>query len=483
MGILLSAMAAAGDAGVNSMDQNIKQQNLLDAENLRQQNSMVTDQRRSELETQKAKVLADYAEGIKNAPLNRFTAIAQQKMGEAVPVTAAPVTTLSGNDPNQSYAGEAADGKGLDPSHTPNMIERIKALPDDNPDKAGMLAQLQRQSGSDNQTAQDSVAGQTRKMTATEATEAALAAVKANDLQAYIAAKAALGDKYLTVPDNASLIDTTTGKVAFSNTGGRDLALEREDRKDARSAADIDSREKIAQSHIDAVLKSKEVNQADVDGTAKMIASGKAPALSSFATGKPLGAAIMARVYELNPDYDAKTYPKALKAEKDFDTGKQGNSVRSFNVSVAHLETLDTLADALNNGNAPLINKLGNAYAQQTGGTAPTNFNAAKKIVADEIVKAIVGGGGGVHDREEAAKVIDAANSPAQLKGVISTYKELMVGQLVGLRDQYKATTGRTDFETKYLSDASRGIIQKKIGGASPSAMPDDIADIMNKYK
>lgn len=49
MGILLSAMAAAGDQGVKSMDQNIDQQNRLDL-----------DAKRSELETQKAKALIDY---------------------------------------------------------------------------------------------------------------------------------------------------------------------------------------------------------------------------------------------------------------------------------------------------------------------------------------------------------------------------------------------------------------------------------------
>jgi hypothetical protein len=63
-----------------------------------------------------------------------------------------------------------------------------------------------------------------------------------------------------------------------------------------------------------------------------------------------------------------------------------------------------------------------------------------------------------LHDREEAAKTIDAANSPAQLKGVIKQYKELMKGQLDGLRKQYEATTGKSDFDKKFLSEAAQGV-------------------------
>lgn len=166
----------------------------------------------------------------------------------------------------------------------------------------------------------------------------------------------------------------------------------------------------------------------------------------------------MARVLEINPDYSAKDYMVGTKSEKDFATGKQGNAVRSFNVSIAHLDTLSSLSDAMDNGDLQLINKVGNMVSSQTGATAPVNFEAAKHIVADEIVKAVTGSAGALGDREAAAKTVDAANSPAQLKGVINTYKELMNGQLNGLRTQYKATTGKDDFDVKYLSDSARAM-------------------------
>lgn len=190
-----------------------------------------------------------------------------------------------------------------------------------------------------------------------------------------------------------------------------------------------------------------------IENTAQAIASGTLAPLSGFALARPMGQQIMSRVVAINPAFDPTQFGTRQKAEKDFATGKPGQSVRSFNVALSHLDTLDQLSDALHNGNLQVVNKIGNVYAQQTGQVAPTNFESAKKIVADEIVKAIVGSGGGVADREAAAKTISAASSPAQLKGVIGTYKELMKGQLGGLKQQYEQTTGKKDFD-RFLSPA-----------------------------
>jgi hypothetical protein len=208
----------------------------------------------------------------------------------------------------------------------------------------------------------------------------------------------------------------------------------------------------------------KPVSDDQVESLAKQYASGDLPVPASRG-GKldPVTRRALQRAGELNPNFGA-----ANKTLKDFSTGKQGNAIRSFNVSLSHLDTLDRLTDALGNGNTKIVNKVANEYAAQTGGTAPTNFDAAKKIVTDEVVKAIVGSGGGVGDREAAAATIDKANSPAQLKQVISTYKELMRGQLDGLRQQYEANTGRDDFD-RYLSDNAKNTAK---GGKGAGAAP-----------
>jgi hypothetical protein len=194
-----------------------------------------------------------------------------------------------------------------------------------------------------------------------------------------------------------------------------------------------------------------------VENVAKMIAEGRLAPLSGFALKTPWGQQVMSKVTELNPDYQGQDYATKQAVEKAFTSGKQGNSVRSFNVALAHLDTLGGLADALDNGNQQLINKAANTISTQLGKPNANNFEAAKQIVADEIVKAIVGAGGGVSDRDKAQQTVSAANSPAQLRGVINTYKELMKGQLGGLRQQYEASTGKTDFD-RFLSTEAKSV-------------------------
>ena len=158
---------------------------------------------------------------------------------------------------------------------------------------------------------------------------------------------------------------------------------------------------------------------------------------------------LMAEVNRVNPEYDETKYPTIQQARKNFTTGKQGDTVRSMNVAIDHLDTLDEAAKALNNGDLPLFNKITNDYSRNTGSPAVTNFDGIKSIVGSEVAKAVSGAGGSaLGDREEIRREIDNANSPQQLAGVIKKYQQLMGGQLNGLRTQYE-DTGLKDFDKK----------------------------------
>lgn len=209
---------------------------------------------------------------------------------------------------------------------------------------------------------------------------------------------------------------------------------------------------------------------------AQAIAMGKQAPITAR-SGRP--SPIMARVMELNPDYDAKDYGTHVAGEKFFTSGKGGTTIKSFNVGISHLNTLDGLVDAMANGDAPALNKIGNIYKTQTGQTAPNNFETARKVVGDEIVKAIVGAGGGVADREEAARTINAAGSPAQLKESIGVYKDLMNGQLGGLRQQYETATGKKDFDQRFLSADANAVANPAPAAASSSP---DVDALVKKY-
>lgn len=149
---------------------------------------------------------------------------------------------------------------------------------------------------------------------------------------------------------------------------------------------------------------------------------------------------------QYDPSYNSADYSTMKGVERAFTVGMEGRKVRSFNVALEHIETLDGLAAALKNGNVQKFNQVAQVLAEQTGKPAPTDFNAAKQIVADETIAALVAGGGALADREEAARVWSNLKSPDQLAGVSRVMKELMGGQLKGLHQQYKSGGGTKDF-------------------------------------
>lgn len=159
-----------------------------------------------------------------------------------------------------------------------------------------------------------------------------------------------------------------------------------------------------------------------------------------------------------------------IMGERSF-LAKEGRGVRAHNVLLGHLDTLEQAALALNNGNIRAFNMIGNEINKQLGAPAPTSFDAVKKIVGDELVKAIQGGAGGVYDRKEIAETIDRANSPQQLLAAIDKYKKLGMDQLAGLEQQYKASSGKDDFRTRFLTPKTA---EKFKASETPAMSPQD---------
>lgn len=217
------------------------------------------------------------------------------------------------------------------------------------------------------------------------------------------------------------------------------------------------------------------------------IQTGQMPSLGSGKAGQTFKQQILQRAAEMQMGGGATPAEAAggvvsnkidaavkTKANKDFSTGVQGKQVTAFNTAIDHLATMDKLSDALQNGDTKAINYLGNVVAQQTGAPAPTNFNAAKQIVTSEIIKAVVASGGGVTERQEAERNFSSANSPAQLKGLIQTYKKLLGGQLNSLNVQYENTTGKKDFTKKLTPDAKTELNAVRGNSAPANMSPQD---------
>jgi len=157
-----------------------------------------------------------------------------------------------------------------------------------------------------------------------------------------------------------------------------------------------------------------------------------------------------------------------------FMSGPQGNTIRSLNVVVSHLGTMQDLADALKNGNIRVFNEISQRWAAETGSSAPTDFDSAKQIVGSEIIKALgIAGAGTKDERQEAADAFNRARSPSQIGDVINkVIKPLLVGQLGGLRRQFVPATGLdvSEFD-KMLEPETRSFFGKNKGqGSTPDA-------------
>lgn len=183
-----------------------------------------------------------------------------------------------------------------------------------------------------------------------------------------------------------------------------------------------------------------------------------------------------------NPNYSAEMFPTIKKTVAAFAAGKEGQTIKALNTATDHLETLRELSGALQNGNVQLFNKIANQYAANTGNPAPSNLSVASQVIGGEIVKGIVGAGGGVGERERAEAAFSNVKSPADLEGALNTVTKLMGGQFKGMQKQYEAGTyGRKDFAEKYLTPAAQKALeaaQAPHGGLkqdSPAAAPGRI--------
>jgi len=180
--------------------------------------------------------------------------------------------------------------------------------------------------------------------------------------------------------------------------------------------------------------------------TAKAIANyaERPPALRD-----PQRNALLARARQINPAYNEAGYGDRDIAYRNWinPNGAGFKQIAAFTTVAGHLETLDKLGVALKNNDTQAINSAYNWFQTATGDPSVTNFNAAKQAVAAETIKAITGTAGALRDREEAAAIFGAVQSPAQLKGAISTAKELINSRLQTSQAMFEAGTGRQNFD------------------------------------
>ena len=217
-----------------------------------------------------------------------------------------------------------------------------------------------------------------------------------------------------------------------------------------------------------------QIGDADEDkihDMAKAVANYDQPPISANKATTQVGMAIMNEARRINPQYDTKNFDEAKNAKVKFGAGPQGDAIRSFGTAYRHIDVLDNLITAMNSGDEKTINRIKNAWQTEFGtSAAPNNVQAARSIVSDEIIKAVIGARGALGDREDAQKQIDAANSPQLTHKLITdVYKPLMMGQLLGYKQQYESSThGAKDFGEK-LTPAIADDLEKAAAAQKPA--------------
>ena len=190
------------------------------------------------------------------------------------------------------------------------------------------------------------------------------------------------------------------------------------------------------------------------DMNPKQIFDDNAHAIASYAMNpkdipiKERGA-LLAEARKINPTYNEGDYNNRNKAVGYWQIGKGSQQLQSFKTVQGHLDSMNKLIDALQNGDIKAANKVFNFFRTQLGDTNVTNFETAKQVVANEVVRAIsaVGGTSALADRQEAARIFDAAKTPAMLKESIGVLQDLISSKVDTARGFYQTATGRDDFD------------------------------------
>lgn len=193
----------------------------------------------------------------------------------------------------------------------------------------------------------------------------------------------------------------------------------------------------------------------------KAIVEGRMQPPSGFALKSPQIQSLMRAAAQYEPGFDLTKWSARASTAKDFSSGQAAKNVTSLNTVVGHLADLKEKADALDNSRIPLWNEVVNAVSSASGSPEVNNFNLARNAVADELAKVFKGSGISDHEIAQWKGTLNAAQSPAQLKGAVKTAIGLMESRLVALNDQRDRGMATQSEPRSLLNDKSKAGLAK----------------------
>lgn len=172
----------------------------------------------------------------------------------------------------------------------------------------------------------------------------------------------------------------------------------------------------------------------------KAILRGDMPFPSTMAIRRdPNMARFAEAVFKADPSYTDMGYTNKKTSAKAFLPGQKLGSLILSNASArGHMDVLQEVYDAMQNGDIKKLNAFANQYRVQTGSAPEATFDAIKGVIGSEIMKSIVPGGGGVVEREEIRETLSRGYSPEQFMSVLSGYRALMQEQYDNMHQDYQ---------------------------------------------
>jgi hypothetical protein len=206
----------------------------------------------------------------------------------------------------------------------------------------------------------------------------------------------------------------------------------------------------------------------------KAYAEGRQPLPTGFALKSPYFQNMLRMVTQYDPTFDAVNYGARAKTRADFTSGKSAVTINSMNTALGHLNQLDNAATALNNGDIPEMNAVGNWFATETGKPAPKNFNAIAGLVAEELTRVYRGVGGAEADIKRHMADVSQKSSPEQIRGALYSISELLKSKLDAMGEQYNQGMGTTEDPLRLLNGPAQASFNRLLSyGAEGTGKPN----------
>jgi hypothetical protein len=211
-------------------------------------------------------------------------------------------------------------------------------------------------------------------------------------------------------------------------------------------------------------------------GSVQAMLDGRQPFPGQYALNKPYTQSLIAAANQVDPSFDAASWPARVAGMKSFKSGADAGTVRSANQVLGHISDLTDKADELHNGDYPSWNYVKNKWDSQTGSDAANNWVTQAHAVADELSSFMKGAGHSsdteIHQWQES---LSPNMSPTQQRGAIKTLMGIYDHALSALEDKRTGAVGSMAAEkmgplVTPAGQAAMDKVRKWAAGSAPGA-------------